>query len=293
MTPEMHSKWRDTSWQIESSPQKGNRDMSRTRVLSLGAGVQSSALFMLAVNRKIEPFHAAVFADTGWEPPSVYEQLRHLKEIGEQNGIEVRITTIGSIRDDTLAYRRPGKTTASDKPFISIPVYASLDGKKSMMKRQCTSDYKILPIRRELRKIMREVKASSVEMLIGISTDEAHRMRDSGRKYIINSYPLIDLRWRRSDCEKYLKECGLKAVKSACIGCPYKDDAAWAAMKRNNPEDFENAVEFDRAIRSSQRIKGEIFLHKSCVPLDQVLFNEEKYVQLDMFGEECEGMCGL
>ena len=36
-------------------------------VLSLGAGVQSSALAMLSVEGVIPRYDAVVFADTGWE----------------------------------------------------------------------------------------------------------------------------------------------------------------------------------------------------------------------------------
>ena len=62
----------------------------------------------------------------------------------------------------------------------------------------------------------------------------------------------------------------------------------------------------DRAIRSQERfkeknkgsasLKDEIFLHRSCKPIDEVDFAKEKNKkQLDFeFGmeNECEGMCG-
>jgi 3'-phosphoadenosine 5'-phosphosulfate sulfotransferase (PAPS reductase)/FAD synthetase len=45
------------------------------RVLSLGAGVQSTTLLLLAAQRHLPPLDAAIFADTGWEPHAVYEHL--------------------------------------------------------------------------------------------------------------------------------------------------------------------------------------------------------------------------
>jgi hypothetical protein len=47
----------------------------RVRLLSLGAGVQSTAVLLLACDGAIPPFDAAYFADTGWEPKPVYANL--------------------------------------------------------------------------------------------------------------------------------------------------------------------------------------------------------------------------
>ena len=51
------------------------------RVLSLGAGVQSSALVFKLLREEIEPVDIAMFADTGNEPKEVYEWLKYLKKI--------------------------------------------------------------------------------------------------------------------------------------------------------------------------------------------------------------------
>lgn len=44
------------------------------RVLSLGAGVQSSAIALMIAEGEIEPVEFAVFADTGAEPDRVYQR---------------------------------------------------------------------------------------------------------------------------------------------------------------------------------------------------------------------------
>ena len=43
------------------------------RILSLGAGVQSSTLLMKIYNGEIAPVDYAIFADTGNEPQEVYD----------------------------------------------------------------------------------------------------------------------------------------------------------------------------------------------------------------------------
>ena len=46
------------------------------RILSLGAGVQSSTLLMKIYNGEIAPVDAAIFADTGNEPKEVYDWFK-------------------------------------------------------------------------------------------------------------------------------------------------------------------------------------------------------------------------
>jgi hypothetical protein len=54
-------------------------------------------------------------------------------------------------------------------------------------------------------------------------------------------------------------------------------------------------VEADRLIRKPiQNRKGEQFMHRSCKPLDEVdLSTAADHGQVDMFNNECEGMCGV
>jgi hypothetical protein len=62
-------------------------------VLSLGAGVQSTTLALMAAQGEIQPLpDCAIFADTGWEPATVY---RHF-ELAARPG---RIAVPGSRRN--------------------------------------------------------------------------------------------------------------------------------------------------------------------------------------------------
>jgi hypothetical protein len=63
-------------------------------------------------------------------------------------------------------------------------------------------------------------------------------------------------------------------------------------MKSNDPESWQDAVAFDKAIREQPKLNGKAFLHRSLKPLDEVDF--DKTLQFDLgMDEECEGMCGL
>ena len=114
------------------------------RFLSLGAGVQSSATLVLAVRGRIPTFDAAVFADTGWEPSTVYRQLARLTRIAERAGIPVLRVSNGHIRKDALD---------SAHRFASMPLFTlGPKGERGMARRQCTTEYKIRPIKAEVRR---------------------------------------------------------------------------------------------------------------------------------------------
>jgi hypothetical protein len=237
----------------------------------------------------------AIFADTGYEPKSVYIYLDYLKDILPY---PVHIVRKGNIKDDMLNSIDNG-TRSSTAPFFTKNADT---GKKGMLRRQCTNDYKIQPIRKKIRELCNVgyrkhfPKDQYVEQWIGISTDEVMRMKPSRDKYIINRHPLIEAKLSRQDCINWLKQKNfLLPEKSACIVCPYHNDAYWHFMKTKRVEEFADAVEFDKKIRTgSRKIRDQLFLHRSCLPLDQVDFNKkDNKKQLDMFNNECEGMCGV
>jgi hypothetical protein len=172
------------------------------------------------------------------------------------------------------------------------------DGSIGMGRRQCTAHYKLEPIRKKVRELLgmphpRRVPPGACTMLIGISTDEAMRAKDSRVLFINNAHPLLDLRMSRADCRTYLRDRQWKAPKSACIGCPFHSNDAWRDLRDNHPGEWEDAVIVDRAIRdagSMRGIAGKQFMHRSCVPLDQA--DLDRGQPNDLFGNECEGMCG-
>jgi 3'-phosphoadenosine 5'-phosphosulfate sulfotransferase (PAPS reductase)/FAD synthetase len=238
------------------------------RVLSLGAGVQSTTVLMLAAEGVIPMFDAAIFSDTGWEPKSVYDHLDRLEaEIAQPAGIPIHRVSAGSIRDDALD---------PEHRFASMPLYVlSKDGVPGMGRRQCTSEYKLKPIKRKVRELLGYQHPTPVprgvyvEQAIGISSDEAHRANISDVKYAENVWPLLELGWTRKKCLAYLEARGWATTpKSACIGCPFHGNRAWRDLRDNHPAEWAEAVEFDTAIRGGGRTQGgSQFLHRSRVPL--------------------------
>lgn len=278
--------------------------MNIVRVLSLGAGTQSSSLYIRAVDGEFggERPVAAIFADTQWEPRAVYAHLERLKEYGH-SVIPIHTVTKGNIREDALS---PRTGFASMPLFTEMPTALVVDGKVKygkprigMLRRQCTREYKIEPVKQAVRRIVLGLaprkwvpRDTQVEMWLGISTDERKRMKESRTPWMVNRWPLIERNLSRQDCIEHLTAKGFSAAKSACIGCPFHDQAAWQQMREADPESFADAVDFDHRIRRARpKLGSELFLHRSGLPLLEavrVSGNDE-----DGFAQECEGMCGI
>lgn len=275
-------------------------------VLSLGAGVQSSALLMAYYEGKLKPMpDFAIFADTQAEPEEVYKWLKMLQK-KTKDKIPVIIASDGDILNDEKRHK---------KGFTSVPLF-SIDenGKKGMGMRQCTNIFKIQVVHQAIRKELGYVKYAhmkhKVNVIMGISTDEIFRMKDSRVKWIVHKFPLIDeLSWKRQDCIEYVESLKLGTPpRSACVMCPYKKNDEWKHLKDNFPKDWQIAVDWDEKMRNLKP-GVEQFVHRSCVPLKDAdleskpthkkqkmtLNGAEGDVDVDdiSMDDECDGICGV
>ena len=195
-------------------------------VLSLGGGVQSSVMALMAGERAFDRTpDCAIFADTHWEPPSVYE---HIEWLRDRLSFPLHVVDNGrSLREDVKALTNH----SGSRSYIDIPVYLKGRGGESdgIGRRQCTDNYKIRPIRRKIREMLglrprqRVPAGTSVELWLGISTDEAVRMKDSRDRWMTNRYPLIEAGMSRSDCaDWWASRYDRPLERSACVGCPFQ-----------------------------------------------------------------------
>jgi hypothetical protein len=279
---------------------------TKFNVLNLGAGVQSSCLALMAARGEITPMpDFAVFADTQAEPTSVYKWLDWLET---QLPFPVIRVTKGNLTDEILKVRTKAKSIYGDNLTylrLNIPVYGlTPSGEiKAALGRACTADFKVAPIIKEIRKrcgIKHGQKEVTVTQWIGISYDEMQRMKLPSNLWTQHRWPLIEKRMTRSHCIEWMTKNGYpEPPRSACYYCPFHDDDEWRRLKTQDPEHFQKAVEFDKTYRRLQNenpggLRIEVYLHKSCKPLDQVDFTDKDANQIDFdFSSECEGMCGL
>jgi hypothetical protein len=256
-------------------------------IISLGAGVQSTTMALMAARGEITPMpDCAIFADTGWEPKAVYQ---HLDRLERALPFPVYRVSAGNIRTDAIA----GISKRTGKPFASIPWFIrNANGTNGLGRRQCTAHYKLEPIKAKIVELNagKRLKGGTV-LWIGISTDEALRMKPSRVQYITNRWPLVDRGMNRHDCRAWLARHSWDVPRSACIGCPFHSDEEWRSLV---PDELADAVLVDEAIRDQPGLKGRQFAHRSRIPLAQVDFRSPAAIgQADLFNEECEGMCGV
>ncbi|MBX9580295.1 MAG: hypothetical protein K2X87_08315 [Gemmataceae bacterium] len=272
-------------------------------VLNLGAGVQSTALYLLARDGAA-PCDAAVFADTGEEPAAVYRHLAHLLALG---GPPVLVRSADRLGDDLL-HGRGG----TGRRFASIPAFTrGPDGRVGMVRRQCTKEYKVEVVDRTVRRELLGLKPRqrvpadvTVYQYFGISTDEAGRAergkrRFAGVRHTVPVYPLIDRGWSRADCVDFLRDrLPYPVPKSSCVCCPYRTNPSWRHLRATDPAGWGRAVEIDAALRAdgslvTRGFRQQLFLHRSCVPLAEIDFDALAPHTLDPLAGECDGVCGV
>ena len=257
-------------------------------VLSLGGGVQSSVMALMASAGDFDRIpDCAIFADTRWEPPSVYE---HLEWLSSHLTFPTYVVDNGrSLREDVKALTNH----SGSRNYVDIPVYLKGHAGEGdgIGRRQCTDNYKIRPRQRV-------PAGTSVELWLGISTDEAIRMRTSRHRWMTNRYPLIEAGISRRDCaDWWAARYDRPLERSACVACPFQSRQRWIETKRRWPELFAEAVEIDARLRDGLAYVKEPYLHSLRMPLAQAVALDEAEVctdgQRDGFGNECEGHCGV
>jgi hypothetical protein len=294
----------------------------RISILSLGAGVQSSTLALMAMHGEVvdedgapvpKPV-AAVFADTGDESAATYAWLNWLEcqldypviracvgqglshhiydAIDNDKRMSVPPLFTSGISEREIKPKPSTGAMLFDDAEYAAPAKVITSGQEGILKRQCTGDFKIVPIRRTARQLMKQHGVKKVTQWIGISLDESVRMKPSRVKYSEHRWPLIEMRMSRHDCFRWMEAHGYpEPPRSACVYCPHHDNQEWRRIRDDEPDSWAKAVEFDTRVRHIRGVTQECYVHRQCVPLEQVDLSEDDSGLL--WGNECEGMCGV
>ena len=283
--------------------------MNEKHVLNLGAGVQSTTLFLMALEGEVHKFDVAVFADTQEEPDDVYKHLDWLDSLGGPPILRVTAGRLGDALDKGTD--ASGNSRTDGGHYISIPAFTKHpDGRMGAVQRQCTKDFKVVPIEQAIRQQVFGAapgkgipKDAVCVQYMGLSFDEPKRVIRVKERFLAKpknwkvEFPLWDMQMTRGDCMTYLKERVPHPVpRSACVFCPFKKDEEWRLLRDHDPKGWARAVEIDRVCRTCTGLNAQRFLHRQCVPLDQVDLRPEHERTGQMlfrgFQDECEGYCG-
>jgi hypothetical protein len=235
--------------------------MSRTQVFSNGGGTQSTAVVALIVQGKLPHPDYVVTADTGREKTATWEYMEavHRPALAAL-GIPLVIVPHSYSRHDMT---KSGHTL--------MPMYTTQNGAKpSKLPAFCSNEWKQRPVRRWLR----EQGVTACDQWMGISIDESDRMKVSDKKWIANTYPLIDQGMSRDGCYALVREMGWPdPPKSSCYMCPHMGDAQWRDLRKHYPADYQMAVQVKQEIRQTD---AHAFLHRSAVPLGLIDWDAQR-----------------
>lgn len=286
------------------------------RSLSLGAGQQSTALAIACVlglevadggvRYSFPSVDRIAFADTGNEMPQTYDHLDRFGGWLRERGHELHVVRATERRGENsrgfggLAQRVADRASGLAPGSPGIPHFSrDEDGVQVRSRQHCTWDFKSVPLDRATK---RAADGRPVEVLIGYSLEESHRMAEA-RSHWPNGwrfrYPLIEARVRRAwsvaVCEEHL---GYAPTSSACWHCPHRPATgmgSFAEIRDTDPETWRKVIEFDRVIRDGTKrgLRGDWFLTRHCLPIEEAVREAERQGTFEWPGEDaaCVGGC--
>lgn len=236
------------------------------RAMSFGGGVQSTAMLVLAANGAID-CSIALFANVGADsenPATIAYVDQFARPFAERHNIE--FVTLDRVRRDGSTETLLQRIERSER---SIPIPVRMSG-GAPGNRQCTGDFKIKVVAKELKR-RGATRDNPAVVALGISMDEYQRMRtESSIPYETLWYPLIDLRLTREDCKRIIVEAGLPIPpKSSCFFCPFHNIGEWRRLRRDEPDLFAEAVRIETLLNERREMLGRdrVFMTSALKPL--------------------------
>jgi len=270
-------------------------------IISFGGGVQSTAMAILAAQKKIE-VDAFVFCDTGFEQSDVFIFMEKFTiPLIKNSGIDFYIAKTEDISPKYYADMKlpPFFLLNQDGAIGRGSAYCSGNWKTDVFKRFCSEQF----------------GSKKFDVMLGFSTDEKHRALNMAKKNASKriltafqddvfgdgidikqtlkilstkrkkwnySFPLLDFEMSRDDCQKLVIDTFKNnAPRSSCKFCPNHTQDEWNHVMTGN--DREWLVNFDKTLR----IKNW-FLTSDCKPIDEIKFDQKNET---IFTRACSGGC--
>ncbi len=208
-------------------------------VISLGGGVQSPVIALMANESAFDRVPNRTIADTKREPPSIHTKLEWLTG---QFGSPLRG---GQGTWHTGGRQGPRQPQLHGHPRLP-------EGQWRTGRRQCADNYNISPVRHKILALLglgsrqRVPAGTVVELWLGISTNEAIRMKPSRDRWIRNRCPLIGARLFKRDClDWWAARYDRPLERSARVACTFQSRHNWVETMRRGPGPSSGALEID------------------------------------------------
>jgi len=243
-------------------------------VMSYGGGKQTVAMVTLVLEGKLPKPDVIVMADTGREVQTTFEYLNQVVQPAlKAIGLQVEIAG--------HEYSHHDLYKSGD---LLLPTFTRQSGSVGKMPTFCSDEWK----QRVIRRWLRERGINDTDVWLGISLDEAERMKASGLNWYRHVYPLIEITpMHRSQCVTQIQKFGWEVPnKSRCYMCPNQSALAWKDLKRRNDGDFDKAIALENEVRQNDQ---HVYFHPLAIPLEQAV--EQSELQTDMFDGCDSGYC--
>lgn len=247
--------------------------------------MQSTALALMSCENAMEEqlhwplvpvYDYVIFCDLGLEPPWVSEQVTFVANACQKAGIRF-------VKLDSPLYQ-DFVQNFGERRTISIPWWTLGDnGKKAMMPRYCTIDYKVNKIARYFRyqilgyekyARIKETDKKAHEMHMGFSLEEQRRCKENSNPLFVNRFPLVKMRYERADSYAYCMDVwNLDTKASSCSFCPFHTNSFYAYLRKNYPDHYQHVEEIDHLLRDKTPrppMESELFMTKSRKRLDNL-----------------------
>ena len=269
------------------------------RFVSYGGGVQSTALLVLAAQRRID-FPTFVMANVGddSEHPATLEYVRNIAApYAAENEVDLHL--IDRVKRDGSVETLYERLTREGSRSVPIPVRMSNGAPGT---RSCTVDFKI-KVTAKWSKQHGATKQDPAIVGIGISRDEIHRANTNRNEpHQRKVYPLVGvgeetgLSMSRQDCMNLIRDAGLPVPpKSSCYFCPFHRPSTWDEMARTEPELFEKAAHLEDTLnaRRDELGKARVYLTRFNKPLRTIVARgQDAMFEIDDADGSCDsGWC--
>lgn len=263
------------------------------KILSCGAGMQSTALALMSCENKqavdrgypvphplVPVYDAVLFCDLGMEPPWVMSQVDFIRKACESTGIPFCLLDAPLYSDFIKNF--------GERRTISIPWWTiSEDGHKSKMPRNCTIDYKVEVISKYVRwtllgyrkgQRLKPEDRKAHELHMGFSFKERRRCKENPNPLFVNRYPLVELGWTRAESYAYIRDTwGLETKASACTFCPFHRNYFFQYLKENEPQEYARLVQVDHLLRDKNPkppMDSDLFISRSRKRIEELMPEE-------------------
>lgn len=200
------------------------------RFQSHGGGQQSVAMYLHL--RMIGDLPDVILAsDTGHEYPETYAVWEHQAKLCQEDGVPFHILKSEDGRDIIQKYTEDERLPLPHRRFPSCSTWSKKD---------------------RIRRWVRNQGVTEAVCLLGISTEEAGRAKDSDVQWCRNEFPLMDAELSRKDCQKLIRDhwTGPEVVKSGCKWCPWMGPNGLAKLYHEDRQTFDRVQAMEEGAKS-------------------------------------------